>query len=64
MQPVYKSGDGLPLLVPLFRERGAKALEERLGMKKAATEGEDVETAATLSTPNTFVIPTTAASSS
>ncbi|GIL64157.1 hypothetical protein Vafri_18115 [Volvox africanus] len=46
------------------RERGAKALEERLGMKKAAGEGEDVESAATSAPSNTVVIPTSAPSSS
>ncbi|GLC33280.1 hypothetical protein PLESTB_000351300 [Pleodorina starrii] len=46
------------------RERGAKALEERLGMRKAAGDGEDVESAAASSTPNTVVIPTTAAAGS
>ncbi|KAG2491340.1 hypothetical protein HYH03_010344 [Edaphochlamys debaryana] len=33
------------------RERGAKALEERLGMKKTAGEGEDVEAASAAASP-------------
>ncbi|PNW70127.1 hypothetical protein CHLRE_17g706850v5 [Chlamydomonas reinhardtii] len=44
------------------RERGAKALEERLGMKKATGDGEDVEAGAAASgaaPASTVVIPTT-----